>query len=247
MLIERLDHIALSVPDASVAASEYAAVLDRPSEGARVQTENIGLVLETAAGASSPAFRLVFATRDLDAARHRLQRRALPGSLAVNSSSRFDIDPAATHGVPISLVQAGEATRAATSDRDIAGLDHVVIHTADPERAVALYGGRLGLDLRLDRTHATLGVRQIFFVCGDLVVEIVHSAKAEGAGRPDGIWGLAWRAHDIDRARQRMLTQGIAATEIKDGRRPGTRVFTLKSHVSGVPSLVIGGEGLKRG
>ena len=33
----------------------------------------------------------------------------------------------------------------------VAALDHIVVATENPERAVTLYGGRLGLDLRLDR------------------------------------------------------------------------------------------------
>lgn len=247
MLIERLDHIALAVPDAAAASAEYAAMLDRPLAGARLQTENIGLVLQTGlAGAQVPAFRLVFAALDLDAASHRLQRRALAGRIAPDDPARFDLDLAATFGVPVGLVQAAAAGPAQPEARDIAGLDHVVIRTPYPERAVALYGGRLGLDLRLDRTNPTVGVRQLFFVCGDLVVEVVYAGTDGVGGDHDHVWGLAWRANDIERARARMIAQGISATEIKDGRRPGTRVFTLKSHTAGVPTLVIAGEGLKR-
>ena len=60
----------------------------------------------------------------------------------------------------------------------VAGLDHVVIRTPDPERAIVLYAGRLGLDLRLDRSEPAWGARLIFFRCGDLIVEVVHDLKA---------------------------------------------------------------------
>ena len=41
-----------------------------------------------------------------------------------------------------------------TAAAPITGLDHVVISTEDPERAAALYGARLGLDMALDRSPA---------------------------------------------------------------------------------------------
>ena len=52
-------------------------------------------------------------------------------------------------------------------------MDHVVVATGDPERAAALYGARLGLDMALDRSHPDWG-RLMFFRCGDLIVEVVH-------------------------------------------------------------------------
>ncbi len=55
----------------------------------------------------------------------------------------------------------------------VTALDHVVIATGDPERAAALYGARLGLDMALDRSHPDWG-RLMFFRCGDLIVEVVH-------------------------------------------------------------------------
>ena len=62
----------------------------------------------------------------------------------------------------------------------ITAMDHVVVSTADPERAAALYGARLGLDMALDRSHPDWG-RLMFFRCGDLIVEMVAPA-GQGAG-----------------------------------------------------------------
>ena len=45
----------------------------------------------------------------------------------------------------------------------VSGLDHVVIRTPDPERATALYGARLDLDMRLDRSNPAWGARLLFF------------------------------------------------------------------------------------
>ena len=62
---------------------------------------------------------------------------------------------------------------ARTTASAITAMDHVVISTPDPERAAALYGARLGLDMALDRSHPDWG-RLMFFRCGDLVVEVTH-------------------------------------------------------------------------
>jgi catechol 2,3-dioxygenase-like lactoylglutathione lyase family enzyme len=253
-----LEHIALEVGDVAGAASDYSAVLGRRAElgttsgkpTARLQLANLGLVLVAGdpAGACTgeARLRLVLAAPDFDKAAHRLERRGLPVR-SQPDRQLADIDTAATHGVAISVAAVGHVTPTdAAADADIAGLDHVVVRTPDPERAVALYGGRLGLDLRLDRTSAERGNRMLFFVAGDLVVEIVHDArKGVGAGR-DRIFGLAWRANDIERAHARLVTGGVEVSEIREGRRPGTRVFTVKGRTAGVPTLVIGGDGLVR-
>ena len=172
------------------------------------------------------------------------------GSRTVDGTGRetgrtFALDIGATHGVPLAVAKA-RADAAPDTSLDIAGLDHVVIRTPDPERAVALYGGRLGLDLRLDRSNAELGSRMLFFVCGGLVVEITHDLRKGVGNGADRLWGLAWRARDIERAHARMRSHGVDVSGLRDGRRPGTRVFTVKSHTAGVPTLVIGGEGLER-
>ena len=55
----------------------------------------------------------------------------------------------------------------------------------DPERAAALYGARLGLDMALDRSHPDWG-RLMFFRCGDLIVEVMHRpGKREARQRQD--------------------------------------------------------------
>jgi catechol 2,3-dioxygenase-like lactoylglutathione lyase family enzyme len=68
-----------------------------------------------------------------------------------------------------------------TTVGSITAMDHVVVATADPERAAALYGARLGLDMALDRSHPDWG-RLMFFRCGDLIVEVAHKAGKEKNG-----------------------------------------------------------------
>ena len=127
-----------------------------------------------------------------------------------------------------------------TTPASITALDHVVIATADPERAAALYGARLGLDMALDRSHPDWG-RLMFFRCGDLVVEIVHRpGKAATTDKAhDRLWGLSWRVADIDATRARLTSAGVDVSDIRTGRKPGTRVLTVRNGTCGIPTLLV--------
>lgn len=124
----------------------------------------------------------------------------------------------------------------------VGGLDHIVVQTTDAERAVALYGGRLGLDLRLDRVNPQWGARQLFFRCGGAVVEIGAGLKAPMSDTKDKFGGLAWRVKDAHGARARIAAAGIDVSEVRPGRKPGTLVFTIRSGTGGVPTLMLSGN-----
>jgi len=121
-------------------------------------------------------------------------------------------------------------------------LDHIVVQTPNAERAVALYGGRLGLDLRLDRANEQWGARQLFFRTGGAVVEIGASLKAAPGDAKDSFGGLAWRVKDPEAARARIAAAGIGVSEVRKGRKPGTSVFTVRSGTGGVPTLMLSGN-----
>lgn len=128
----------------------------------------------------------------------------------------------------------------ATTSAPVTAMDHVVIATADPERAAALYGARLGLDMALDRSHPDWG-RLMFFRCGDLIVEVVHRPGKDTAGEAthDRLWGMSWRVADLEATRARLASAGIDVSEMRDGRKPGTRVATVRSGTCGVPTLLV--------
>jgi catechol 2,3-dioxygenase-like lactoylglutathione lyase family enzyme len=113
-----------------------------------------------------------------------------------------------------------------------------VISTSDPERSAALYGARLGLDMALDRSHQDWG-RLMFFRCGDLVVEVVQRPVAGSDQNNDKLWGLSWRVADIEATRARLLDAGIVVSESRNGRKPGTRVVTVRSSTCGIPTLLV--------
>ncbi|HEX7923549.1 MAG TPA: VOC family protein, partial [Bradyrhizobium sp.] len=129
-----------------------------------------------------------------------------------------------------------------TTPASITAMDHVVVSTADPERAAALYGARLGLDMALDRSHPDWG-RLMFFRCGDLVVEVTHrpakdNNKAE-TDAPDRLRGICWRVAEIEATRARLVAAGVDVSEIRTGRKPGTRVMTVRNGTCGVPTLLV--------
>jgi catechol 2,3-dioxygenase-like lactoylglutathione lyase family enzyme len=121
----------------------------------------------------------------------------------------------------------------------VSGLDHIVVTTLNPDRAAALYGARLGLDLRLDRTSPEWGTRFLFFRTGGATVEVVHSLKAEVSDAPDRFMGLTWLVPDIDATHARLSAQGLNLSEIRTGRRKGSRVFTLREAPAGIATLFL--------
>jgi catechol 2,3-dioxygenase-like lactoylglutathione lyase family enzyme len=125
-----------------------------------------------------------------------------------------------------------------TSPASVTAMDHVVVATADPERAAALYGARLGLDMALDRSHPDWG-QLMFFRCGDLIVEVVHRPGKDTDAARDRLWGLSWRVADADATRARLLSEGVEVSEVRAGRKPGTRVLTVRSGTCGIPTLLV--------
>jgi catechol 2,3-dioxygenase-like lactoylglutathione lyase family enzyme len=235
-MIDALDHLAIA---GSVPA--YETLLGRRLVEGRVQTGNVGVIF---GGGDQPLSSMVFATYSLDKAKHLLERRGVATTM---SGSTLRLSTAASYGAPIALVErSGQpAPSPATVDEAsaISALDHVVIRTPNPERAIAFYAGRLGLDLRLDRSNPEWGSRLLFFRCGDLVVEIAHDLKVGVSDGPDHLWGLSWRTPDVGKANARLKAAGVDVSPPRTGRRPGTEVFSVNSHTEGVPTIVIGGVG----
>jgi catechol 2,3-dioxygenase-like lactoylglutathione lyase family enzyme len=122
------------------------------------------------------------------------------------------------------------------------GVDHVVVQTADPEGARRLYGQGLGIRLALDRSFEKWGARLLFFRIGGLTVEIAASLSQEVApGTADRLWGIAYRVPNADAARERLMGSGFDVSQVRQGRKPGTRVFTVRSETHGVATLCLEG------
>ena len=92
--------------------------------------------------------------------------------------------------------------------------------------------------MALDRSHLDWG-RLMFFRCGDLIVEVVKRPVAGSDQTHDKLWGLSWRVADIDATRARLVAAGLDVSEVRAGRKPGTRVMSVRDNTCGVHTLVL--------
>ena len=202
---------------------------------------------------------LAFATSDAEACHARLADRGLDPEPVENGIGR-DVDSgvfrewrrvpiplAKTRGVLMFGIEhrspADMLPRAAPVGSEsavVSGLDHVVVRTTDADATAALYGDALGLRLALDRSVQDWGVRLLFFRVGGLTVEVAAGLNDDPQAEPgDRLWGLSWRVSDAELARERLREAGIDVSEVRKGRKPGTRVLTVRDGSCGVPTLLI--------
>jgi len=55
----------------------------------------------------------------------------------------------------------------------------------------------------------------------------------------DKLRGLCWRVADIDATHARLTADGVDVSEVRTGRKPGTRVMTVRNGTCGVPTLLV--------
>jgi catechol 2,3-dioxygenase-like lactoylglutathione lyase family enzyme len=149
-----------------------------------------------------------------------------------------EISPRMTRSLPVLAVERSDTDRlrdaASFAPSMVHALDHVVIRTSDLDAARTLYGERLGLRCALDTRIGSVGM--LFFRIGGVTVEVVQDAAC---GDADSFYGAAYRVQDLDACHRRLSAAGHALSEVRDGRKPGTRVFTLRSGHHGMPSLFL--------
>lgn len=200
---------------------------------------------------------LAFGSDGLTADRETFLRRGLePGAITAGQSTHSEtraqrqwqslrLPDEKAGGIKVFIVEPGEGvlSPAPAAADAVHGLDHVVVNTAAPDRALAFYGAKLGLRLAMDRTNPDWGVRLIFFRTGGLTIEIARRlSEPEDTSRPDTFWGLTWTVKDIEAAHKRLSADGFDISEIRKGRKPGSRVFTIRNGTMNVPTLFIAHE-----
>ncbi|RIJ30406.1 VOC family protein [Henriciella mobilis] len=207
------------------------------------------IIAERGPGLTSLAFR----TGDIAETHHKLARRGLiPGDITDGESTnlgdssvrrwkRFRCSDEAMAGIKTFILQPESAPKVAgPASGAVQSLDHIVINTPNPDRALGLYGAKLGLDLRLDRTAEQWKTRFLFFRTGGLTFEVIHRlGEAHDPAGPDTIWGLTWAVDDLAAAHARLSETGLDISDIRTGRKPGTSVFTVRNGTLGVPTLFI--------
>jgi catechol 2,3-dioxygenase-like lactoylglutathione lyase family enzyme len=201
---------------------------------------------------------LAFATRDADAAHAQLTARGLaPAPVAPGLGRDTDsglirrwrttmLPAARTRGVLLFAIEHGspdllpEAASVGPAEAVISGIDHAVVRTADAEAAIALYRDGLGLRLALDRSFPDWGMRLVFLRVGGVTIELAQPLSDPSLSRDtDQLWGLSWRVPDADAARARLVAAGVDVSEVRPGRKPDTRVISVKDGTCGAPTLLI--------
>lgn len=239
--------VELACPNTADTARAHAALLGLQGGGSSggasfsVVVGNTELRLRESAGAGAEgdaAFdaehRVYFTVDDLAAARRLLIRRGFPVS-----DGQSDPGPMGEM-TPLGIAEASGAEPIPVGD--ITGMDHLVFTGDDRDRAVALFGGVFGLDFRLDQPIGD-AARQLFFRADDLIVEVVTGIRAADTPAPSAaasLWGIAWRAPDIEVTHTRLSDAGLDVSEIRAGRKKGTRIFTVRERALATRTVVIG-------
>jgi catechol 2,3-dioxygenase-like lactoylglutathione lyase family enzyme len=217
--------------------------------------------LEARLGAAGEGlFALAFGTRDAERCREAFAARGLePGPVqpGVGRDSpsgawrewRSVMLPAArTRGVHLFAIEHRSPPEllplvAPLGPPDAAphALDHVVVRSTDPGASRALYGDALGLRLALDRRFDAFGFRGLFFRVGGVTVEVAGPlGPAEPPAAADALAGLAWAVRDVAAARERLAALAFDVSPVRPGRKPGTRVCTVRDAPCAVPTLLVG-------
>ena len=247
-MISKLDAVVVEVNDLAAAVHDYEAltgvtgVLEqfRGDDSACFHLTNVCLRLVTTAGRQGLK-QLAFQSSDLTASKRRLKQMGLSVIEAESDDDFLSHSPDTTRGISLAVTTAADsAVMSEAPNPLIAGLDHAVIASGDGDYTAALLSGRLQLDLRLDLTNPDWDSRLMFFRCGDLIIEVYQPLSKPLPAEQDRFFGLSWRTLNIDATHAALSERGFNVSPVKAGRKPGTRVCTVRDKTHGVPTLILG-------
>ncbi len=142
------------------------------------------------------------------------------------------------HGLRV-IVQPDPATPLHAGADAITAIDHVVVHTPSPERAIATWRDQHGLRLALDREFPQRHLRLQFFRSNKITLEYASPLPAPAETGDDRFFGISYRTASLERTRSRLIAADVDVSEIRTGMRSGTRVATVRSHTHGVATLLL--------
>ena len=249
MMISRLDSVVVGVDNLAEAKVDYALMFGADGVAAsfdgrsahRFCTSNTDLCLVEKQGDRAGMESLVFAVPDRSGALRRLDKVGID----VDSDKNGLIALKREHTRNLQFIFRDDLSHSkevieSPSGDGLTGLDHAVIASGDGDYTASLLSARLQLDMRLDLTNPDWDARLMFFRCGDLIVEVYQPLSKPLAPERDRFFGLSWRADNIERAHAMFIEHGFDISEVRTGRRPGSRVFTVRDRTHGVPTLVLG-------
>ena len=116
-------------------------------------------------------------------------------------------------------------------------LDHLVINTNDANGFINIYKDVFNIRLALDKVIEHWKSRMLFFRVNKTTIEVIERKNEDDS--QDSLWGLAWEVESIEAAYNRLISEGVDVTPIKEGLKENTLVATIKSHTHNVPTLLI--------
>lgn len=141
------------------------------------------------------------------------------------------------HGVKVRI---DPATSMATPEAAGLAIDHVVIRTTVPERAIRSWRDERGLRLAFDKEFPQRGLRLLFFRSHGITLE--YAAPFPAVDTPpedDAIYGISYRVQDLAAVRVRLLAAQVDVSDIRRGHREATSVCTVRSGTCGIPTLLL--------
>ena len=221
-MFSAFDHILIEVPDIAAAKTEFGVLLGQPISGNTIRLGNVNISLQEVGKEHKP----------------RLAALALQDK-NMASGKEYPLD-GGSRGIP--LLQANtrncEYHDEIPSETGIYAVDHLVLQTGDAQACIDLFRDQLGLRLALDQEVPEWGGRMLFFRMGKMTLEVIQNL--EKPPPHDFFWGITFLCRDIDQTVASLDLRGVEHSPVRQGRKPGTRVSTVKSHCLGLPTLLIG-------
>ena len=195
---------------------------------------------------------MVFATKNIVGVHNALKgREFLVGDISdgegINSADQrvrkwknLFLPPELTRGIFSFVIEHTDGNLPETKNLEASSphkLDHVVINTNDADGFIEIYKDIFDIRLALDKTIEHWQKRMLFFRLNQTTIEVIE--QQDDLPPSDKMWGLAWAVKDIEKARQRLLDEGVKVTPIQNGVKEKTLVATIKSHTQNVPTLLI--------
>ena len=276
-MFTRLDHLIVAVKDLEEAENNYKKLFgispvwkgshkDLGTSNSLFNFENTYFELLSASGNGAGAdlvnkylaksgeglMGMVFATEDINSARHSLVEKGYlveePSSgQGINNSDQqtrnwknLFLPPELTRGIFSFVIEhldenlpQSKALNASSPHK----LDHVVINTNDADGFIKIYKDAFNIRLALDKIIEHWNKRMLFFRLNKTTIEVIE--QKDDLPPNDKMWGLAWDVKDIEKAHERLIAEGIEVTAVQKGIKEQTLVATIKSHNHNVPTLLI--------
>jgi catechol 2,3-dioxygenase-like lactoylglutathione lyase family enzyme len=219
-VVNGFDRITLAVPELVQAEAEYQQLTGDYSElgdARALKLSNVGIALQENVGADETLIAgLTLVDPDRKAA-------------ALDSGAR---------NIPIFSVPERKCSGGdIVTSTGISAVDHLVLMTRDADDCIRLFSKELGMRLALDQLVPEWGGRMLFFRSGKMTLEVIHNL--EEPPEHDRFWGITYLCPDLDFTLAQLDQRAVEHSEIRAGRKPGTRVATVKSHNLGIPTLLI--------